>query len=223
MTTITHEMVNTRLTMALERTWRVIRKAHPDVPPVVITVGSGIEKTGLKYGHFAAVSWKHKNSDGDHAVSELFIGGEGLQRDPAAVLATLLHEAAHGIAFTRGIKDTSRQGRYHNTKFKAIAEELGLEVTDKPGIGWSGTTATKATRRLYRRYIDVLGRALVVWRPTELAEPKTTNNNGLSVTCECPRRFRISQKAYDEGPILCGNCDTAFTPDNNTDNDTDEG
>jgi hypothetical protein len=28
------------------------------------------------------------------------------------VLGTLLHEAAHGLADTREIKDTSRQGRY---------------------------------------------------------------------------------------------------------------
>ena len=44
------------------------------------------------------------------------------------VLATLLHEAAHALAHARGSKDTSRQGRYHNTKFKNCAEEVGLTV-----------------------------------------------------------------------------------------------
>ena len=37
-------------------------------------------------------------------------------RTPADVLDTLLHEAAHALAAARGIKDTSRQGRYHNKK-----------------------------------------------------------------------------------------------------------
>src|SRR5262245_57591103 len=97
MTTITHEMVNSRLTIALERTWRMVRKAHPDVPPVIITIGSGAEKTGLKFGHFAAAKWQHN----DQAVSELFIGGEGLRRGAVELLDTVLHEAAHGVAFTR--------------------------------------------------------------------------------------------------------------------------
>ncbi|MFD1534873.1 hypothetical protein [Pseudonocardia aurantiaca] len=34
------------------------------------------------------------------------------------------HEkAAHALAHVRGIKDTSRQGRWHNARFKALAEE----------------------------------------------------------------------------------------------------
>lgn len=51
--------------------------------------------------------WQH----GDQLLSGLFVGGE-LQRGNAEILATLLHEAAHGVAATRGIRDTSRQGRY---------------------------------------------------------------------------------------------------------------
>jgi hypothetical protein len=56
----------------------------------------------------------------------VLISGEGFGRGPPEVLGTLLHEAAHGLAKTRGIKDTSRQGRFHNLRYKALAEELGL-------------------------------------------------------------------------------------------------
>lgn len=52
--------------------------------------------------------------------AEVFVGGEGLARGPADVLATLLHEAAHALAHVRGIQDTSRQGRWHNAQFKAL-------------------------------------------------------------------------------------------------------
>ena len=55
------------------------------------------------------------------------ISGEGLRRTAHDVLGTLLHEAAHALAHARGIKDTSRQGRYHNKHFKTLAEELGLD------------------------------------------------------------------------------------------------
>lgn len=56
------------------------------------------------------------------------------------VLGTLLHEAAHGVASTRGIKDTSRQGRYHNRRFAQLATELGIVVAPDGARGWSATT-----------------------------------------------------------------------------------
>jgi hypothetical protein len=40
----------------------------------------------------------------------------------------MLHEAAHALAQVRGIKDTSRRGRWHNARFRALAEELRIEV-----------------------------------------------------------------------------------------------
>lgn len=208
MTTITKDMVSVRLVNALDRTWTHIRKHHPDVPPVVITVGSGMtDPKRPKLGHFAASRWEYQHKH----VSELFIAGEGLQHGPTDVLVTLLHEAAHGIAVTRGIKDTSRQGRYHNTRFKQLAEELGLEVTEQHSIGWSGTTVSKRTLKIYRRYLGVLERALVIWRRQETARETTKNNhNGLSLTCLCERRIRVSTKTHDEGPITCGNCETDF-------------
>ena len=64
-----------------------------------------------------------------HLAAELFVGGEGLSQGAESVRATLLHEAAHGLSDVRQIQDTSRQGRYHNTRYKALGEELGLVVT----------------------------------------------------------------------------------------------
>ena len=58
------------------------------------------------------------------------------------------HEAAHAIACQRGIKDTSRQGRYHNSRFKAIAEEVGLDVSRDPEWGWSVTALSRPVKRL---------------------------------------------------------------------------
>ena len=75
------------------------------------------------------------------------ISGEGLGRTPRDVLGTLLHEAAHALAAVCGIKDTSRQGRYHNTKYKMLAEELGLTVAFEPTIGWSITSVPDSHRR----------------------------------------------------------------------------
>src|SRR6266511_374819 len=72
----------------------------------------------LVLGHFAAHCWQV----GDDDRHELLVGGEGLRRGARDVLATMLHEAGHGLAAARNLKDTSRQGRYHNAKYKALAE-----------------------------------------------------------------------------------------------------
>ena len=143
--------ISTPMIAALEDAWAAIRHRHPEVPAVMIVLGAG--STGapagmLKLGHFAALRWTgiREVDEQSEPLAEVFVGGEGLARGPVEVLGTLLHEAAHALANVRGIKDTSRQGRWHNAKFKALAEELGIEVTKDDRIGWSPTTVAAATR-----------------------------------------------------------------------------
>jgi hypothetical protein len=199
------------LISALDRVWAEIHAWQPDVPTVVMTVcaGSiGAAPGTLKLGHFAAGRWQH---DADR-LSELFIGGEGLKDGPVNVLGTLLHEAAHGLARIRGIKDTSRQGRFHNTRYKKLALELGLDVAATGSIGWSATSVPDTTVIEYAHQLDELATVLTAWRHRE-ADPggRTSRNSGLSATCECGRRIRVSPSTYQAGPIICGLCDTEFT------------
>jgi hypothetical protein len=109
---------------------------------VVVALGAGsvgVPRGVLKLGHFAADRWTAGGADGGSAVAELFVGGEGLSRGAEGVLATLLHEATHGLAHVRRVQDTSRQGRYHNARFRALGEELGLAVAQAP-VGSAGPT-----------------------------------------------------------------------------------
>lgn len=88
------------LVAVLEGVWEEIRRRHPDVPAVVVTVGAGsigAPRGGLKLGHYAAARWRPAVAGEDvPAIAELFTGGEGLARGAVDVLGTLLHEAAHG-------------------------------------------------------------------------------------------------------------------------------
>ena len=68
---------------------------------------------------------------------ELFMATELVARGAMDMFAVLLHEAGHPIASRRGINDTSRQGRYHNGRFRMIAEEVGLQGARDPERGWS--------------------------------------------------------------------------------------
>lgn len=209
------------LLTALETAWAAIRSRHPEVPNAVLVVGSGSPAKGsqsLKWGHFASLRWQH----GDDRLPEVLISGEGLSRTPAEVFTTLLHEAAHGLADTRDVQDTSRQGRWHNKKFATLAAELGLSTTKHDKLGYSPCTLTEATAAHYGDVITGLAAALSAYRhpePLGNGKERTNNNNGVSAECACPRKIRLSVKAFDEGPIVCGVCETAFLPED-VDRDT---
>ena len=204
--------ISPRLITAIDRTWAAIQKRHPDVPDVVITIGAGSGgKAGLKLGHFAAERWQQAGM----RLPELFIGGEGLAKGARDVLGTLLHEAAHGMASAREVRDTSRQGRFHNTRYRALAEELGLEVAQSGNLGWSATAVPGATAALYRAELRRLDDALVAYRHAELGNGRggrASNNNGVSARCGCDRRIRVAESVLAAGPITCGLCGDDFEP-----------
>lgn len=210
--------ISTPMVAALEQAWAAIRQQHPEIPPAVIVLGAGSigAKGGLRLGHFAAMRWHNDTTNGDAAghLAEVFVGGEGLRRGAAEVLGTLLHEAAHALADVRGIKDTSRQGRYHNTRFKTLAEELGIEVTKDPRIGWSPTSVPTTTRQRYADTITALTDALRLYRAPEQTGGDTgKSKNPPPCVCECGRRIRVATSVLEAGPITCGMCGTDFHPE----------
>ena len=205
---------STALIGALESAWAAIRARHPQLPAAVIVVASGstaAKSAELKYGHFASLRWQH----GDTRLPEVLVSGEGLRRTPAEVFTTLLHEAAHALADVRNIQDTSRQGRWHNRRFATLAGELGLSATKDPRLGWSPCTLQPATATQYASVLTELGDAIRAYRHPEhvLDRTRASNNNGVVLECDCPRKIRVSVKVADEGPILCGVCDTPFIGD----------
>ena len=197
------------LVAALEETWAAIRSHHPEVPDVVLTVGAGSTGGDLTLGHFAPYRWVR----GEYEMHELFVGGEGLQRGAANVLGTLLHEAAHGLAVARDIKDTSRQGRWHNERYRELGEELGLTLTQHPKIGWSLTTMPADTRARYRGQLEELAGALVAYRRREPDRRggRKSNNNGLVAECLCGRKIRVSPSVFAAAAIVCAGCGSEFT------------
>ncbi|MET7621772.1 hypothetical protein ABZS64_33395, partial [Streptomyces sp. NPDC005408] len=150
----------TRIITALEAAWAAIQRKHPDVPDVVVVTGSGKPRRGnyLKLGHHSPERWIDAAASGRRP--ELFVAGETIAMGGTQVLETMLHESAHALAFVRGrIKDTSSQGnRWHNKKFAALAQEVGLEPPKKaePVLGFSSCSITAATVSAYAAVIRKL-------------------------------------------------------------------
>lgn len=188
---------------ALNVTFRAIRERFPELPNAVLVVGPGSRKT---WGHFAPSSWDSKT-----AKHEIQITGERLSFGPDGVLETLLHEAAHMLGHEREIKDTSRNGRFHNKRFGALAVEVGLVVpATNSATGYNETQLTETTKREYKAELAILKKALKAYRipvGEKPPAPKTT----IRVECEC-RGVTIPITFFEKGALLCEECGVHFEP-----------
>lgn len=165
MSTHTKTETGSQLINALEDVWTAIRNRHPEVPEVVMITGSGQGMLSLTWGHFGREFWANGrfrvNTAGEierDRKHELFVSGETLGVGAVKTLQTLLHEASHAVAAVRDVKDTSRQHRYHNRRFLAIAQELGLDYRPDAPDKTLGFSAVELTDDAREDYADVLAR-----------------------------------------------------------------
>ncbi len=193
-----------QLICAIENVWKEIQHRNPDVPDVIATLAG----SDTAYGHFWANRWT--TGENGQKVHELFISGEGLARGATPTLGTLIHEATHALAHARGIKDTSRQGRYHNKQFQYLATQMGITVEHAGSIGYSKTSVPETTAQSYHQQIRELDEAITMWRTEYSALKITTPQSGQRLTCQCGRIIRCSTKVHTQGDIICSLCMSAF-------------
>lgn len=137
----------------------------------------------------------------------------------------ILHEAAHALALVRGIRDTSRAGRYHNSRFREMAEEVGMEHTGTSATlgGFGKVSMRPETRTVYGPAIARLREALDILRDQHQADVKsfggppsrlTPTGGGVrvKVMCTCERSLYVVPSVLEKGPIICSRCGHAFTP-----------
>jgi len=231
------EKTGSAVVRLMERVHERIRQNHPEVPEVVIVTGAGTDSATPKWGHFRARGWLAQDGEGKSAhVHEMFMAGETLAKGAHQVLQTMLHESAHALAESRGKKDTSRQGRWHNKVFLDTAKELGLEYRgDKanPQIGFSQVTLTDEAKDEYRDLLEDLDREinLMVKLPLWLGgsgdggedegggenmgrKPRGEGGSSSSIklTCECsdPNIIRASKKVAEMLVVRCDDCEKLF-------------
>lgn len=218
------------LVVACEAAWRSIQANHPELPPVVMLLGTGVERGRLvKLGHWWEGRWL---ADGN-LRGEVLLAGEALHLKPEDVFEVLLHEAAHGINAARHIKDTSRGGRYHNARFKKTAIELGLTVEQMNPYGFAKTTVPPETSERYSSDIERLATAMRIARrvprsalgsgevdqqmgsgqDSGAADGETPRSKVNPAECGCGRRMRMAPSVLARGPVTCGVCGSEFVVD----------
>lgn len=188
---------------ALESAHAVIQE-KTGAPRATINVA---RKTGRTMGHFThAKLWKA----GEESFHEIMISANYFERGARAVLGTLLHEVAHSIDLQNGIQGTSGDG-YHNQKFKATAESLGLTITQAKGIGWSLTEVSDACAERWAEALALIENGLALMADAEQGK-KTggRNKNLISARCGCGGVIRLSAKVLEKCAPICKNCRQEF-------------
>jgi len=206
----------------LESMWAAICLRHPEVPLAVVLVASG---NGDRHGHFAKATWEMMGA----RVPEVLVAGESLAKGAEFILSVLVHEAAHGVGASREIKNTSRQGRYHNKEFKSLALELGMEYPAEqkkgdPRFGWAFPSLPASVVDSYREYVDALQGAIDGFYRVLATKDESEDKEKSTCTavCQCretargirmvpgPRRITISKSVLALGGIACEVCGALF-------------
>lgn len=192
--------------------------------------------TRQAHGWFQPGAWRYD----DQPVHEVFVNADWRDANPLIsesehVLVTIAHEAAHAYAQVHSIKDTSRDGRYHNRRFAEIALAIGLRVEQDPVIGHQTPGLSARGRIDYADLLALLDDGLTLAREPQRTrvksngveeseyvqlgdspEPTTSPAKYVFASCRCQAgrgrsvTIRVATGSWRPGVIQCGACGAAF-------------
>jgi hypothetical protein len=224
-----HDTPTLPILNAVNALWREIQANNPGTPNVSIV----LQASEHSHGHFAPGSWATATGESMHELMLSTVSLALATNDGGVIktVSTLLHEAAHAYAYANGLKDTSRQGRYHNGTFKTLAERFGCAVQPHPAIGHVTDGISNAARVLYAPHIEALMEAVTVYRrsagfdlsglfgtltgghsgPVARKPRKAYGSDSLTIICECPSEgYRIPKALYNTATLHCNDCESDY-------------
>lgn len=165
----------------------------------VITIN--YEKNNNVFGCYHTTEKWFNNSD-DSGNKQINLSAQHLNRTFYELVGTLLHEMCHQYADELGIKDTSRNGTWHNKNFKEIAERHGLVCTKAEKIGFSVTTLTEESKiKLREKYPE--GISILYHKTIETIQKEKRPSSTRKYVCPgCDDSVRATKDVR----IICGKC-----------------
>lgn len=154
------------------------------------------------YGHFTCKRvWTDAQEKGTHEINI----SPNFKRTKYDIVGTLMHEMVHAYAHANGIKDTSRQGRYHNKDFKKLAEERGLIIEYADVIGWS---VTRPSESLCAFVDETRIKFCDCFRDGERKEPKDAKPRPKKYKYKCPVCELTIETVNESARIMCITCNS---------------
>lgn len=201
----------------LEKMYNIINADKFDgaLPTPIITVQS---KPGT-WGHCTVGKvWKRKDGE----TYEMNIAAEVLDRQIEEIIDTMIHEMIHLFCRENGIQEVSRGGKYHNKRFKALAEEKGLMCVNAGQYGWNtqGTGNDALTEYALEKGWTEMKISRGTWQQIRIPTTGTAAHGGAETEggkrpsstrkYVCPK-CGMSARATRAVNIKCGDCDETMT------------
>ena len=179
------------------------------------------------YGWFVPHEYWQEKNEFSEGSTEINICAQYLDRPLVEVAETMLHEMCHYYAYLENIQDVSRNGYYHNKRYKAIAEAHGLMIEKKDSSrGWTDTRLTERSKELFEREFVLEGNLLYnTWKPERKdtgdnddedddvpdKEKKKPSSTRKYVCLRCKQTVRATKIVN----IRCGRCDLQMVDEEN--------
>ena len=187
-----------RLEIADPTLYQKLIQANRKRPRVVIAVSS---RRTLSLGWYAPNRWWEKRK----ATDEIAILPGTTSAGVHDTSNTLVHELVHYVNEALKIKDTARDGRYHNGRFRRMAEIFGLDVYRTASYGYAETTLSTGLHK----QVDTLVNRKQIDTSVFLLKRKETKAGRTLVKVRCPRcevfAYLLNNRA-DEFKLMCGKC-----------------
>jgi anthranilate/para-aminobenzoate synthase component II len=110
--------------------------AFPEGSAITVTVQTVNPKKGCEQFH--PESWVRK---GDGSLcGEITISAQALRLPAIEIAGIVYHAVLHARNWYTGVRDVSREGRYHSQEWRETATRAGMDVSKSETSGWSETT-----------------------------------------------------------------------------------
>lgn len=189
----------TELSTALQTLFNRMNAAFFDgqLERCVITVKEGSHKHAFGW-ITTAKGWQQ----GKEKRHEINIACDYLSRPVDQVAETLLHEMVHLYNMQEGIKDTSRSGIYHNTKFRDAALAHHLTCDQISGGGWTVTALDDFACDWLRDNCPVLSFRIYKQPEIRKSGEKKPSSTRKYVCPECGQSVRATKEVH----LFCADC-----------------
>ena len=192
------------ITTALESAHELIKEAT-GAPRATILVTRALKGAHAHFTHFTP--WESEGVK----FNEIALNAESFSLGAEHVLDSLLHEVAHSINFSNGVKDCS-SNQYHNAHFARVAQSLGLKTEEIKGKGHAKTTLSDEAVLRWAIPLAIIEQALKLTAlKGDNNKPKGRNTNLIKAQCPCENTIRAS-KGVLEGGVRCDMCGFTFVP-----------
>lgn len=172
-----------------------------DVSKIIVNV----QQLRGGYGRFAPMAWTVNEEERD----ELCINPEQFYIcNPAECIDTILHELTHLYCHRNGIKECSRNGYYHNKRFREVAETVFHLKCIRTSSGYNTTSKTNEdyllgiNKKLPHPFDGAWYRNQKLKKPGDEEENESTHS--FKYACpNCKQSVRGTKKNIR---ILCMDC-----------------